>query len=175
MSLYLYLAFLIFIFLILGTFAIGGILAAPWVPLWKKDVRRMLKLAEVKPGEIVYDLGAGDGRIVIIAGQEFGAKAIGYEIAILPYLAARAKIFLKGLSKSVSVKYRNFYKENLASADVICVFLGKDAMKKLSPKFKNELKPGCRIVSYCFSLPDWQPKMVDKPGEKITTVYVYQK
>jgi hypothetical protein len=79
------------------------------------------------------------------------------------------------LSKSVSVKYRNFYAENLSSADVVCVFLGPDAMKKLSPKFKDELKPGCRIVSYCFSLPGWQPKIVDKPEKKLTTIYLYQK
>jgi hypothetical protein len=95
MSFYLYTAFIVVIFLVLGTFALGGILAAPWVPLWQKDIRRMLKLANVKPGETVYDLGAGDGRIVIMAGKEFGAKAIGYEIAILPYLAARVKYYLR--------------------------------------------------------------------------------
>ncbi|MFA6410235.1 MAG: hypothetical protein WCW26_01510 [Candidatus Buchananbacteria bacterium] len=166
--------FFIVIFLILGTLALAGFSAAPWVPLWKKDIRRMLKLAEVKPGEIVYDLGAGDGRIIIIAASEFGALATGFEFAFLPYFLAWVKIKLLGLSKKAKLKYGSFFTQDLSQADVICTFLSTQAMERLSPKFKKELKPGCRIVSYAFSLPGFEPKVVDKP-EKMATVYVYQK
>ncbi|MFA6215272.1 MAG: SAM-dependent methyltransferase [Patescibacteria group bacterium] len=169
-----WLLFFVFLLAILGTFALGGYLAAPWVPLWKKDIRRMLKLAGVKPGEIVYDLGAGDGRIIIIAAEEFGAKATGFEIAFLPYFLGCIKIRLKGLAGRASLKYRNFFNYDFGQADVICTFLTPEAMKKLKPKLKKETKPGCRIVSYAFSIPDWAPAALDKPDKKTTTVYLYR-
>jgi len=167
--------FTLFLLLVLGTFALGGWLAAPWVPLWKKDIRRMMRIAKVKPGEIVYDLGAGDGRIVIIAAKEFDAQAIGFEIATLPYFLAYIKIWLKGLRSKIKLKYRNFFNEDLSRADVICVFLTPQAMKKLKPKFETETKPGCRIVSYAFSIPGWQPVETNKPNQKTTAIYLYQK
>jgi len=167
--------FLLFLFLMLGTFVLGGISAAPWVPLWRSDIRRMMKIAEVKPGEIVYDLGAGDGRIIIIAAAEFKAKATGFEIATLPYLLGYTKIILKGLRGKAKLKYANFFSQDLSKADVICMFLTPQAMKKLKPKLEKEIKPGCRIVSYAFSLPDWPPKVVDKPNSKKASIYLYQK
>lgn len=170
-----WLLFIIFLLLILGTFALAGFLAAPWVPLWKTDIRRMLKLAEVKPGETVYDLGAGDGRIIIIAAQEFGARATGFEIAVLPYFLAYIKILIRGLKPKIDLKYRNFFRADLSKADVICAFLTPPAMKKLKPKLEKEAKPGCRIVSYAFSIPTWQPTKTDKPNKNKTVIYLYQR
>lgn len=166
--------FLTFLFLILGTFAIAGFLAAPWVPLWRKDIRRMLRLAEVKPGEIVYDLGAGDARIITIAAKEFGAKAIGFEIAFLPYILGCIKIRLLGLKGKATLKYANFYSQDLSGADVICTFLSPMAMEKLKPKFKKEMKPNCRVVSYAFKIPDWPAAKIDKPDEKTAAIYIYR-
>ncbi len=168
-----WLFFLSFIILVLGTFALGGILAAPWVPLWKKDIRRMLELAEVKPGEIVYDLGAGDARILIMAAKDFKAKAVGFEVAVLPYLWGYIKIKLHGLSGQVTLKYRNFFREDFGEADVICAFLTPEAMRKLKPKFQKEIKPNCRVVSYAFHIPDWQPAKISKPKQE-TAVYLYR-
>lgn len=169
------LIFTIVVLVILGTFAYGGFSAAPWVPLWKKDIRRMMKLANVKPGETVYDLGAGDGRIIIIAAKEFGALATGFEIATLPYYLGCIKIRLKGLNSQVQLKYRNFFKQDLSSADVICSFLTPRAMRKLKPKLAKEAKPGCRIVSYAFSIPGWKPTIKDKPNKKTTSIFLYQR
>lgn len=166
---------LILTFVVLGTFALGGILAAPWVPLWKRDVRRMLDLAQVKPGEILYDLGAGDGRIIITAAKEYQASATGFEIAVLPYFLAYIKIILLGLRGQARLKYRNFFKEDLSQADVICVFLTPPAMEKLKPKFDKELKTGARIVSYAFDIKGWTKTKIDKPKEKSTAIYLYQK
>ena len=135
----------------------------------------MMKIAGVKPGEIVYDLGAGDGRIVIIAANEFGANATGFEIAVLPYLLGCIKIILKGLRGKARLKYNNFFTYDLSQADVICTFLTPPAMKKLKPKFEKETKSGCRIVSYAFSIPGWQPKEKNKPNEKTTAIYLYQR
>lgn len=163
------------VIIILGTMAIAGLSAAPWVPLWKKDIRRMLKLAGVKPGEKVYDLGAGDGRIIIIAAEEFGAVAVGYEMAVLPYCLAYIKIMLKRLKPKVSLKYANFFAEDLGDADVVCTFLSPAAMAKLRPKFEAEIKPGGRVVSFAFHIPGWEPTKVEKPNQKTTAVYLYQR
>ena len=163
------------VLLILGTFAWGGILAAPWVPLWKKEIRRLLRLAAVKPEEMVYDLGAGDGRIIILAAQEFGARSVGFEIAVLPFFLAYIRIWLLGLRSRVSLKFRNFYQQDLSQADVICVFLTPAAMAKLKPKLQTQTKSGCRIVSYAFKIPDWPPEKIDRPNEKTTPIYLYRR
>lgn len=167
--------FFFFLLAILGTLAWGGISAAPWVPLWKKDTLRMLELAQVKPGEKVVDLGAGDARIIIAAVQEYNAKGVGYELAILPYFIGWVRITLLGLHGKAILKYRNFFKEDLSDADVICAFLTPAAMAKLKPKFEKEVKPGCRIVSYAFKIPDWQPTKIDKPNKKRAAIYLYQR
>ncbi|MBI5221439.1 MAG: hypothetical protein HY979_01395 [Candidatus Magasanikbacteria bacterium] len=165
--------FLAVIFVILATFAYAGISAAPWVPLWPKEVRRMLDLAQVKAGENLYDLGAGDGRIIIMAVKEFKAKAVGFEMAVLPYFLGYIRILLSGIKPKPKLVFANFFKRDLSPADVICVFLTPPAMKKLKSKFEQEAKKGCRIVSYAFSVPGWQPTAVDKPNQKTTPVYLY--
>ena len=167
--------FILVMAVVLGTLAIAGISAAPWVPLWRKDIHRMMKIANVKPGDAVYDLGAGDGRMVVIAAQRYGADATGYEFAVLPYFLATTIIRLKGLRKKARIKYANFFKANLGEADVICTFLTPHAMKKLKPKFERELKPGARVVSYAFQIHGWEPTLVDKPNAKTTAIYFYQR
>ena len=160
---------------ILGTFAYGGISAAPWVPVWQRDVERMSALAKIKPGEIVYDLGAGDGRIVITAAKQYGAQATGFEIAVLPFIIGYIRIQLAGVQKKARLRYRNFYNQDLSTADVIFAFLTPPAMEKLKPKFEKEIKSGCRIVSYAFAVPGWEPTTVDKPNQKTTAIYLYQR
>jgi SAM-dependent methyltransferase len=137
--------------IVTGTAAIGAISAAPWVPLRSREIRRLLTLAGVKPGELVYDLGAGDGRILAIAAREFKAKAVGYEIAALPYVFARLRLWR---IPGASVRAANFFRVSLAPADVVVCFLTPMAMTKLVPKLERELKPGARFVSYAFPLPD---------------------
>lgn len=161
--------------LVLGSFAIGGHSAAPWLPLWRRDVRRMLTLARIQPGELLVDLGAGDGRIVVMAAEEFGAKAIGYEIAYLPYFYARFIIVVRNLRGKATVQCKNFFKVQLDQADIVCAFLTPDGMAKLKPKLEKEIKPGARVVSYAFPIPGWEPVVRDKPTEKQTAIYLYQR
>lgn len=170
-----WLIFIVALLLILGSFALGGWLAAPWVPLWKNDVRRMLKLANVKPGEKVHDLGVGDGRIIIIAAKEFGAKSTGFEIAFLPFILAYIKILLLGLRAEVQLKYGNFFSKDLSQADIITAFLTPSAMLKLKEKLEKEAKPGCRIISYAFAIPGWVATKIDKPNKKTAVIYLYQR
>lgn len=133
----------------------------------------MMKLSGVKPGEIVYDLGAGDGRIIIIAAKEFGAMSVGFELAVLPYILGCIKILANGLRGKSRLKYANFYFQDLSKADVICAFLTPKAMEKLKPKLQTETKPGCRIVSYAFEIPGWQPTKIDKPDQRSAAIYLY--
>lgn len=161
---------------ILFTFVLAGISAAPWVPLWKSDIRRMLKLADLKEGEILYDLGSGDGRILIIAAKEFDAQATGFEISVLLYFISCIKILIANFKSKykIKVRYQNFYRADLSQADVISVFLTPMAMKKLQAKFSTSLKSGCRIVSYAFSIPNWRPDEVSKPAKNKTSIYLYK-
>ncbi len=165
--------FISLVFIVLVTAAFAGWKAAPYVPTWQRDVRRMLQLAQVKPGELVVDLGSGDGRFLVTASQEFGSQAVGYELSLLPYVVS---LIRKRISRAnrISVKFRDFYRADLSPADVVVCFLTPKAMKKLEPKFERELRPGTRVVSFAFRLPGWPSSLVDKPTPQSTPVFVYR-
>ena len=142
---------------------------APWVPTPYKIIKKMLLLAEVKPGDIVYDLGSGDGRIIIEAARSFGAKAVGIEIDPLRFIWAKAKIFFLGLSGRVDVLFGNFFKINISDADIVAIYLLPDTNVKLIDKFVRELQPGTRIVSNTFTLPGL--KIINR--DERLKIYVY--
>lgn len=167
--------FLILILITLSTMAVAAISAAPFVPLFKKDIRRMLKLAQAGSADTVFDLGSGDGRILIIASKEFKVgQCVGFEISFLPYIYSKIKIFILGLNNKVDIIPKNFYNQDIKNATVITCFLTPKAMKKLSPKFQQELKPNTRVISYAFHIPNLKPAKVDKPDSKSTTIYLYK-
>jgi SAM-dependent methyltransferase len=136
----------IFFFFISWTYFLG----APWIPSSISTVHRMLRLAEVRPGDIVYDLGSGDGRVLIAAVRYFGARAVGIEIDPIRYLITRIKISVMGLQDKAQVILGNLFSEDLSNADVIVVYLSQDANLRLSKKLMKELKPGTKIVSHTF-------------------------
>ena len=142
---------------------------APWVPTPYKTINKMLKLAKVKPGDIVYDLGSGDGRVIIEAARSFGAKAVGIEIDPLRFIWTKARIFLLGLSNNVNVLLGNFFNIDISDADVVTIYLLQGTNVKLIDKFIRELRPGTRIVSNTFTLPGL--KMVNY--DEISKIYVY--
>ncbi|MBI4093004.1 MAG: class I SAM-dependent methyltransferase [Candidatus Kerfeldbacteria bacterium] len=155
------------------TAAVAGAKAAPFVPTWQRDVRRMLNLAQVKPGERVVDLGSGDGRFLITAVREFGAIGDGYELSLLPYLISRWRIIHPSLNQRIKIHYRDFYRSSLSAVDVVTCFLTPRAMAKLEGKFRHELRPGSRVVSYAFRLPNVAADRIDKPFPRSTPVFVY--
>ena len=168
-------ALFLLLMLFVGTYAFGGLSAAPWLPLWKKDVNRMLSLAQIKEGEIVCDLGAGDARLLITAALDYKAKGLGFEVAILPYLIGCIKIYIKGLNNRIIFKFSNFFSQNIAQADVICLFLTPAGMEKLKPKLEKETKKGVRILSYAFIIKGWEPKCVDDSMPNRGKIYLYQR
>lgn len=128
---------------------------SPWAPWWrtnKKTARAICKLAEISEKDIVYDLGCGDGTLIITASREYGAKGIGIEIDPMRFLIAKIRVLLNGLNKKINVKRKNFFDEDLSSATVIVVYLVPKALGLLLPKFKKELKKGTRIVSYRYEI-----------------------
>ena len=127
-----------------------------YVPTPKDIVRRMLQLASLRRGETLFDLGAGDGRIIIEAVRRFGARAVGVEID--PERISRIRERLNATKTQAELIEANIFHVNLSSADVIAIYLSDSANAKIAPKMKAELKVGARVVSLDYMLPGWVPE-----------------
>lgn len=126
-----------------------------YVPTPKDIVRQMLQLASLRRGEKLFDLGAGDGRIMIEAVRRFEAKAVGVEID--PERISRTRERLAVTMTEAELIEGDLFQVDLSSANVIAIYLSDSANAKLAPKLKNELKAGARIVSLDYTLPGWVP------------------
>lgn len=126
---------------------------APWVPTPMSKVHKMLKMAGVGPGDLVYDLGCGDGRIIVTAAWRYGARAVGIEIDPLRYLWCQVSITVLGLRDRIQVVYGSFYRHDLSNADVVTCYLLQSTNEKLEEKLKRELHAGTRVVSNYFTFP----------------------
>lgn len=124
---------------------------APWVPSSRPVVHNMLTLAEVAPGDVVYDLGCGDGRVLITAARRFGAQAVGIEIDPLRYLWCQMLITVLRLRRRVKVVFGDFFSQDLSEADVVTCYLLQDTNQKLAVKLLGEMRPGTRVVSNTFT------------------------
>jgi SAM-dependent methyltransferase len=144
---------------------------APWVPSRRRDLKRVFRLADLKPGQIFYDLGAGDGRVVAYAGSHFNAQAIGLEISLPLYLICRLR---QAFTPGIKFKLSNLFKENLSSADVVYLFgLPATVNGQLVEKLNKELKPGAKVISYAFKMNNWTPKIIDRPTVKDLPIFLY--
>jgi SAM-dependent methyltransferase len=144
-----------------------------WQPTDRRTVHRMLFLAGVQEGEAVVDLGCGDGRFVVAAARDFGARSLGVEIDPLRVLWGRAWIRLAGLKGRAEVRRGDMYSADVSSADVVVLFLSPTANLKLQDRLKQEMKPGARIVSYYHPIWGWAPEEV---GEGVAgyPLYLYR-
>ena len=140
----------------------------PWVPTRDYRIRKALQLAGLKPGEKLYDLGAGDGRVLLMAVKEFGAQATGVEIGPVQCLLGWLRIWLSGHRPRRGSRHRarmrcgNFYKADVHDADVVFVYLTSKQTSRLSEKLAQELRPGARVVSVSADFPSWKPKEIDR-------------
>jgi SAM-dependent methyltransferase len=123
-------------------------------------VRAMLELARVTGTDVVYDLGSGDGRIVITAAWDFGARGVGVEIDPALVARSRAEVARLGLADRVRVLEQDLFQIDLAPATVVTLYLGAEMNRRLRPKLLAELAPGSRIVSHDFDMGDWPPDRV---------------
>ena len=130
---------------------------APHVPTAEDVVRKMLELAELKNGDRLYDLGSGDGRIIIMAARDFGAQAVGVELRDDLVQLTRKKIEELGLVNRVKVVHGDLMQTDIHEADVVTLYLTTTANERIAPKLEKEMRPGTRIVSFCFRMPGWEP------------------
>lgn len=133
-------------------------LDVPYEPTPIHVAHAMLTLAEVGPNDVVYDLGSGDGRIVIMAAQQFGARGVGIDIDPVRIAEARANARKAGVEDKVQFIEGDMYQADLRPATVVTLFLHPEPNLKLRPKLLAELKPGSRIVSYVWDMGDWRPE-----------------
>lgn len=142
---------------------------APWVPTSMVMVHKMLTMAQVGPGDLVYDLGCGDGRTIVTAARRYGARAVGIELDPLRYLWCQALITVLGLRSRVRIVYGNFFKQDLSDADVVTCYLLQSTNEKLEGKLRQELHPGTRVVSNSFTFPGMRLLRRDSDAE----IYLY--
>jgi SAM-dependent methyltransferase len=130
----------------------------PYVPSPNPVVNGMLKLADVKAGDTVYDLGCGDGRIVIAAAKDHGANGVGVDIDPERIQEARANAKTANVEDKVKFQQNDLFKADIADATVVTLYLLPSVNERLKPKLLKELKPGTRIVSHSFDMGDWKPE-----------------
>ncbi|HEX9861945.1 MAG TPA: methyltransferase domain-containing protein [Candidatus Bathyarchaeia archaeon] len=141
----------------------------------------MLQLADLKPGEVLFDLGAGDGRSVMMAAKAFSARAVGVELREDLAKKALSTIYDNGLADRVTIVNGDMFTVNLTSADVVFLYLTTSANEKIRPKLENELKTGVRVVSHDYEIVGWKPAKVEnfcenpQLGYPSHTLYLYKK
>ncbi len=130
----------------------------PYVPTTEPAVEAMLKLAGVKKSDVVYDLGCGDGRIVVTAAKVYGARGVGIDINPERIKEARENARKNGVEHLVRFEENDLFEANISAASVVTLFLLSNINLKLRPKLLKDLKPGTRIVSNTFDMGDWKPE-----------------
>lgn len=149
------LAVCVLYFIFLFSFLYSFWLEAVFVPTPRKIALKMLKLAQLKEGEILCDLGCGMANLPILAASKFGAKAIGVEKIPIFYFIGKARARLLGLREKVKITRGDLFQQDISKADVVTIYLSMQANARLKEKFKKELRPGSRIISRGFKIPDW--------------------
>lgn len=154
------------VFLFMAALAIPSVPAAqqslaPYVPTPQQVVDKMLELAEVTSKDVVYDLGCGDGRIVITAAKKYGAHAVGVDIDPERIRESEANAKAAGVEKLVTFKLADAMKVDVSQATVVTLYLLSSSNKLLRPILTKQLKPGARIVSHAFSMDDWLPSKTE--------------
>jgi SAM-dependent methyltransferase len=150
---------------------------APYVPTPQEVVDRMLKLADVKKEDVVYDLGCGDGRIPITAAKVYGARGVGVDIDPQRIAESNANAKAAGVTHLVTFRLEDAMKTDLSDATVVTLYLLSSSNLKLRPILTRQLKPGARIVAHNFSMGDWQADKVDSfndSAQSRRTLYLWK-
>jgi len=168
----LHFALLAFFLFMLVSLMMSVLSFAPWVPIRRRDIERVFRLAGIRQGEVFYDLGCGDGRMVFAAARR-GARATGIELAAPLWCIAKFRqIFFRG--GEAHIVFGDLFRADISGADVVfCFSIPSRLGEPFSSKLMREMKPGARVVSYIFKIPGLPPPHEDRPpGEN--PIYLYR-
>lgn len=153
--------------------------AAPYYPTPMTIVQKMLELGRLRAGEKMYDLGSGDGRIVIMAAQKFKADSVGVEYDYDLCRQSEAAIRKLGLQTTARIIQGDLFAQNYGDADLVTVYLLPSSNDKVRPMLEKQLKKGARVVAHDFEFRDWTPvktETIDDDGEgRSHTIFLYQR
>jgi precorrin-6B methylase 2 len=144
---------------------------AIFIPLPKRTIEQMLELAKIKKGDALYDLGCGDGRVLIFAAKKHGIKAVGIEKNPLLFRLSKRNIRKNKLENKIQLVKNDFFKEDLSKATVVLVYLSQKTNDRLKPKLEKELKKGTRIVSADHEFKRWKEIKRIKTGHFYSHLY----
>ncbi len=142
----------------------------PFVPTPQEVVDKMIELAGVKKGDVVYDLGSGDGRIVITAAKK-GARSVGFDVDGDLVKQSRENIRKAGVQELAEIKQQDILTVDLSGASVVTMYLLPDVNLKLKPHVLSQMKPGSRVVSHAFDMGDWKPDKTERVDGR--TIYLW--
>jgi len=160
---------IIFLIVSFGLTLLGN---SPYVPTTKKAAQKILKHSDIKKGNIVYDIGAGDGRLIHYAEKYYGAKATGFEINPFIYYLARLKQILLGW-KGKMIR-GNLFNQNLSNANAIVCYMTPKTLEKFQDHFIKKLKKGTKIISYAFRVGTLKPFKIIPKGKGTSRVWIYK-
>jgi SAM-dependent methyltransferase len=144
-----------------------------FAPTWAPVVHEMLDLAHVTSTDVVYDLGSGDGRIVVLAAQDYGARGVGIELDPKLVASSRQVVRDAGLEGKVTFIEGDLFTADISAATVVTLYLSPSVNRELEPKLRRELRPGTRIVSHQFPIGTWTPERVIRSKEDGTELFLW--
>jgi len=156
------LAFFVLLFIIgLLWIFVPALYGLPPVPTNQNRIRKALQLANLQPDETIYDLGAGDGRVLLIAVREFNAKAVGIEIGPVQCALIWLRVVASGFGNKIQVKWGNYLKADLSQADVVFLYATSKEVLRVASYLEKQMKPGSRLISVSADFPEWEPSTMD--------------
>lgn len=148
---------------------------APWVPIYRKDMERMIDFIDLKPGQTFIDLGSGDGRLCVALSKATQGKIIGVELAWPLYVICKIRQWINDLP-NLNFFFGDLFGYDISHADVIYVYgLPKSLKCRLNKKLLTEAKPGAKIISYCFEIPDLDLEITNQNNSSEVPIYRYAK
>jgi tRNA A58 N-methylase Trm61 len=148
----------------------------PFIASPPEVVKRMLKMARVGSGDVIYDLGSGDGRILITAVEEFGVqRAVGVEAREDLVKTSQEEVKRRGLEEKITIIHGDMHQIPLSEADVVTLFLTTSANERLKPKLEKELRDGVRVVSHDYEILGWKPVKVENLGQHTIYLYIFRR
>lgn len=167
--LFLYGFFLVLFILGLLWILVPGLYGLPSRPTHPDRIRRALELANLQPDDILYDLGAGDGRVLFIAAGEFGARAVGIEVGPVQCAWMWLRTIAGGYGDKIRIRWGNYMRSDVREADVVFLYATSREVTRTVPFLEKQMKQGSRLVSISADFPEWEPSAFDEPG----LIFVY--